>query len=344
MTFQKNKLISYLNRLIEIYLLGITVWFVFWFLIQDGQWLLTLVNRFVPWLFLPLVVLLPLSLGLRLYRSAVVLCLPLILFVTLFAPYVLPKPAIKTESDLRVMSYNVLLVNEDYDAVAEAILSQKPDLVALQEVQPEMMAELQSRLEDTYPYSELSWEHEFGTTAIFSRYPIDLSFVLDLENDRPAVVVQTEIDQTPITFISAHLNAYGLKWIEPFDRPQVINLRTQAQNRQAEILVNFIENEPGTVILGCDCNSLETSESMRMLADVVKNGAREVGWRPTAAVLEQSEHDHGLGRIDYVLFKGDLQPVGAYKLKNTGGSDHQPVLIHFAFNHSRQSELKAVSE
>jgi endonuclease/exonuclease/phosphatase family metal-dependent hydrolase len=49
------------------------------------------------------------------------------------------------------MAFNVLYTNADYDAVADLILEYQPDLVALQEVQPEMMRRLKERLKGSYP-------------------------------------------------------------------------------------------------------------------------------------------------------------------------------------------------
>lgn len=330
MFLRDRKLTHKLSWLIYAYLLGLACWFGLWLTVADGQWLLVLVNRFVPYLFYPLAIFAPLAVGLRLRNPSALLLCAVLLFTFFYAPYILPKPASEKDASFWVMTYNVLLVNESYGEVAEVILSQQPDLVALQEVQPRMMDQLQTRLAADYPFSVMGWEHEFGTTAIFSQHPIHEQFVLDLENDRPAVVVRTEIDQLPITFISAHLNAYGLKWIEPINRPEVIQVRTKTQNRQAEILLDFIKNEVGTVVVGCDCNSFETSESMRMLSAVLGNSAREVGWRPRGSRPVGTQPDDGLWRIDYVLFLGDLDPIGAYLLNDTGGSDHQPVLASFA--------------
>lgn len=314
------------------YVIGLAIWLLLWLTIKDGHWLLVLVHRFAPYLFIPVPILLAPLLPLRQWKPAAALLFPALLFVTFYAPYIVPKPAIDQPTTFTVLTYNVLLSNTQYDAVARVILSQRPDLVALQEVQPEMMAELDRLLADEYPYKLMGNVHQWGTTAVFSRHPFappEGVFVLDLENDRPAVVVRTTIEGMPLTFIAAHLNAYGLQWHPIMDRPEIINLRTRTQNRQAEILLDFIAQEAGTVIVGCDCNSYEKSESYRMLTAVLRNSSREVGWRPFGRLRDGMQPDDGLWRIDYVLFQGELEAVGAYRLEDTGGSDHQPVLVEF---------------
>jgi endonuclease/exonuclease/phosphatase (EEP) superfamily protein YafD len=120
-----------------------------------------------------------------------------------------------------------------------------------------------------------------------------------------------------------------LKWAQLKDRPSLINLRTKTQNQQAQILIDFIEQQEGAMVLSCDCNSMETSESMRMLSKVLLSGSRETGWRPFGRTLNGTEPDNGLWRIDYVLFRGEFEAVGAFLLNDSGGSDHRPVLMQF---------------
>jgi hypothetical protein len=68
-----------------------------------------------------------------------------------------------------------------------------------------MMDALEERLAIHYPYSQLGLENEFGTTAVFSRYPFTDVYILDLESDRPPVVIKTKILNQEITFVSVHL-------------------------------------------------------------------------------------------------------------------------------------------
>lgn len=111
------------------------------------------------------------------------------------------------------MTYNVLYSNTDYDAIANVILTYQPDLVALQEVKVEMMDALKDRLVNDYPYSLMGTENDFGTTAVFSKYPFADSYVLNLQADRPATIVKTNIKGQNITFAAVHLLAYGLQWV-----------------------------------------------------------------------------------------------------------------------------------
>ncbi len=194
------------------------------------------------------------------------------------------------------------------------------------------MRELQKRLQEEYPYSLLGTENDYGTTAVFSRYPFTESYILDLQADRPAVVVTVEIQGEIITFVSAHLLAYNLWWTNPKDIPATVMERTFNQNRQAALLIDEIKSKEGIVILGCDCNSYETSSSYRLLDQVLDNSARS---NTRFAPIDSSgelKRDVLPWHIDFVWYKGEVLPAGTYKVSDSGGSDRLPVLSIFVIN------------
>ena len=233
---------------------------------------------------------------------------------------------------LTIMTYNVLYSNLDYDAVASVILTHRPDLVALQEVLPAMMTALQERLADEYPYSIHGTNHDYGVTAVFSRYPLAENQILDLGEDRRAVIVRVQINEQWVAFASVHLRAYGLQWVRPLKNiPQEIVRSTNAQNQQVELLWEELQNEPGYVIIGCDCNSKETSSSYRMLDQWFDSTAYQVGWQFPGTKRPGARQDTNLQHIDYVWYRGGLQPVAVYEIRDSGGSDHHPVLALFDF-------------
>lgn len=223
-----------LSHLVLVYVALVGLWTVSWLIVGDANWWLTLLNRLAPYLFLPVPVLFFLTLRIRRFKLVLPLLVPTLVFGTLYYPYLLPKPAPAVNTaDLSVMTYNILFSNEQYDAIANVILTNQPDLIALQEVQPDMMAFLEEQLEAEYPYSQMGSGNQYGTTAVFSRHQILDSYVLDLKADRPAVVVKTVIHKRPVTFISAHLLAYGLWWVDWPDIPTVVMERTAGRSKSA---------------------------------------------------------------------------------------------------------------
>lgn len=333
MKFTAISLLS-LSFLVQAYVMVIVVWFASWLVVGDANWVLVLLNRAGVYLFLPIPFLLVLSLIQRHIKLVYWLLAPIAVFLGLYNPYFLSKNT-SYRSDyytLSVMTYNVLYSNKDYDAVASAILKNYSDLVALQEVQPEMMEELQKRLQKEFPYSILGNENDYGTTAVFSRFPFVDSYVLDLQADRPAVVVTVEVPGGTVAFVSAHLLAYNLWRTELEDIPTTVMERTYTQNRQANIILNEIKSKTEIVVMGCDCNRYETSSSYRILDEMLDNSARTVEWLAAITSPVGANRDLALDHIDFVWYKGNLTSVGTYKIFADGGSDHIPILATFVIN------------
>jgi vancomycin resistance protein VanJ len=309
------------------YAAWIGVWFALWLAVRDGAWWLALINRVVPQMLAPAPVMVMLALARR-SRTAVVASLaPLLILGILYWPYLIPRVARSADGPaLKLMTFNVLFSNTDHDAVADVILRYRPDLVALQEVQPEMMAALIERLKDVYPFYLMGAEHPYGTTAAFSRHSLLDAYVLDLQADRPAVVLTVDVAGRPVTFISAHLLAYGLEWIPPLEFPTTVTERIAEQERQARLLIDEVRKHDDRVILACDCNSKETSGAYRILTDHLTSAARVVGWVLAEPTFAGAQRDTDLQHIDYVFYRGDLSAVEADLIRDTAGSDHLPVL------------------
>jgi endonuclease/exonuclease/phosphatase (EEP) superfamily protein YafD len=318
------------------YAILILIWFGLWLAVKDGWWWMASLNRFAPQLFLPapFILLLAVMSGQR--KLVLAALVPIFIFSWLYWPYFIPRPAQSLSGPtLRMMTFNVLYTNTHYDAIADLILEHQPDLAALQEVQPGMMRRLEERLSGMYPFSLMGSDHPYGTTAAFSRHPLTDSYVLDTKADRPAVVMRLTVNGEPVTFVSAHLLAFGLNWVLLTDAAQIptaIDLRVFEQERQALIILEEVQNHQGTVIVACDCNSKETSGSTRILAGALTNAAWAVGQRVGGTGLAGGQPDLDLHHIDFVFFRGPLTAEGVYTLRDTAGSDHLPVVAEFAIN------------
>lgn len=325
------KFSSKFSVLVSIYAISLLIWFILWLTIGDGFWWMTYLNPIFPYLFVPVPVFLTWAIVTRQHRTLVPLLAPVLIFGWLYHPYLFPRcrRVAEAKPDLTVMTYNVLYSNTRYNHVADVILLYHPDLIALEEVQPEMMAALRFRLAEEYPYSIMGTENNFGTTAVFSRTPFVDSYVVDLQADRPATVVKTVVAGHEISFVAVHLIAYNLWWTKPKDMPAVTTQRTIDQNRQAGLVLKQINDLNGTVIVGCDCNSYETSSSYRMFERSMRNSARETGLYVGKSELPGVKQDNSLRHIDYVWYRGALTPVSVYKIIESAGSDHLPVLAIF---------------
>lgn len=319
---------SWLTTIVIIYASGTIVWIGFWLFHDDPDWWLILLNHFGS---LPLLLMLPLGCIVNCHWRLVSLLLPALIFLfALFGAYWRPTISPETQPDLIVMSYNVLYSNDDFAAVESILRTYQPDLVALQEVGPELFAYLQTNLADRYVAFHKADDPDHSTTAILSRYPLQNVAIVDLGAIRPAVVADLRVGEQTVTFISAHLLYYGwlrLPWAEfPTKTKEVHHL----QNQQAQFLVAELERRAtDIVILGCDCNSVDTSTTQVYLNRHFTNAAKASGW-----VLPQPQFPR-LGpfyfpqRVDYIFYRGGLIPQGTYTIYVSGGSDHFPVIGYF---------------
>lgn len=315
-----------------LYVIALNFWFALWVLTGDRFWWMALLNRVVPYLFLPAVLLAGVAMIRREKVALASLLIPLLIFVYLYGAYFLPQRANPTpHANLTVMTYNILYSNQDYDGIAKVIRENHPDLVALQEVQPDTMKALQLRLQDLYPYTKLGTANPYGTTAVLSRYEFVDLYILDLKADRPAVVVKVKVAGEEVVFAASHLLAFNLQWYPWYEIPSAVVQLTHDQNRQAEILVETLGKKGNNIILGCDCNSKETSSSYRILNRTLTNAAHQVSWDISGQNEPNRRHDRDLQHIDYIFYKGDrLLPLSVSKVQDSGGSDHLPLLVTFS--------------
>lgn len=315
-----------------LYVSGIVGWLLLNILFGDGFWWLTMMNMAAGLLFVPLPILAVGELLARRWRVLALLLIPLAIYSWTHAPYISPIfPTEPQPRDLRVMTYNVLHENYDFDAVASVIHSVEPDLVALQEVKEEMYMALLDEFANIYPYHAIAQmpEWKWNTTVVLSRYPFEETQTLDLEEIRPAMLVRLKIDDKPLTFISAHLFYYYL-WNKPLlEIPTIVPARTQRQNRQAEILLDVIAGEPNNVILACDCNSKTRQSSYKLLRKELASAQSDIGWRFQQPPVAGTYFDRDSLNVDHVLYDGDLDVVGAYSVYDRGGSDHRAMAADF---------------
>jgi endonuclease/exonuclease/phosphatase (EEP) superfamily protein YafD len=311
----------------------IGIWFVTWLTLGDSFWLLAVINRVIPFLFIPSILLVMIAFVRRRPELIALSLVPILIFAYLYAPHFTPvRIELKSPITLRVMTFNVLFSNRNSTGVEDLLSDYQPDLVALQEVKPRMLKELTQSLRATYPYSFIAPENEYGTTAILSKFPFVSSNSIFLGVDRPASIVEIEVQGRPVQFISAHLIAYGLHNYSIWEMPYIIDLRTRQQNNQAEILLGSLDKSEDVIkILGCDCNTKETSGSYRILAREFLDSSREVGLWYNSPLFPGERRDMNLQHIDYVLFQGPIRPLTTRTIANTAGSDHRPLIAEFEF-------------
>ena len=307
-------------------------WGTFGQLLGDANWLFYCLNRAAPFLYIPGVLVPLLTIACRQHYSLVLLSMtPLILFLVLFWPYVGPRNSTIRPGDISTMTYNILCTNTNVAAIARVVRQHTATLVAFQEMTNNQFSSLSKLLQKEYPYRIISHQVPCGSTAIFSQLPFTNTQTVDLSTDRPATIATVFKDKTPIVFISAHLLPMYRARIQPLaDVPGAINQFVSDKLRQIEILINTLkEFESTRIIIGCDCNTVLTHSAYSKLKTTLEDSASVTAARPSAIPNKRNNNPY---QLDYIFFQGALTPVANYRSKDSGGSDHLPVITRFVLN------------
>ncbi|MGR3931584.1 endonuclease/exonuclease/phosphatase family protein [Streptomyces sp. BRA346] len=135
----------------------------------------SLLEAFLPWLGLVVVVLLGLALLRRSATALLALLLPVAAWTYDFGGLFLPGTA-KGAQDLVVVQHNVSDENADPAGTARALAGASPDLVALEELVPAALPVYEKTLAPEYPYHAVR-----GTVGLWSKHPLTEARLLDIK-------------------------------------------------------------------------------------------------------------------------------------------------------------------
>src|SRR5512145_3134444 len=95
-----------------IYIIFISLWFILWLVVGDKNWWLVILNRIVPYLFLPTLLIFFLLIRIRSFKVVLQLVIPILIFGTLYKPYLFPRIThIDVNPNISIMTYNALFSN-----------------------------------------------------------------------------------------------------------------------------------------------------------------------------------------------------------------------------------------
>lgn len=218
------------------------------------------------------------------------------------------------DQKIRVMSYNVLATNWEFQPSIDEVRLHDPDVVAVLEY-ANMWHQSFDALNDDYPYQHRAprW-HGYGV-AIFSKFPLVDSESVQLtedEIDNPAAVMTMQIGDKKLRLVAVHV-------MSPTNR-----FRLELRNRQFEEIAAYINAESvDTILVGdmnCTPSSYYLSDLIREtgLRDSRQGFGRQPSWPRWAPPLAVS--------IDHVLVSDSIH-VHDRLLGASRGSDHRPVIV-----------------
>jgi vancomycin resistance protein VanJ len=274
----------------------------------------SLLETFLPWLGVVVVVLLVLALVRRSALALLALLLPVAAWTHIFGGLLLPAPE-PGPGDLVVVQHNVSDENTDPAGTARALVRAEPDLVALEELVPPALEVYAKTLAPDYPYHAVR-----GTVGLWSKYPLSGSRPLDI---KPRGIEEAwerglrTVAHTPRGEVAVHVAHL------PSVRVRASGLASSRRDESAGLLGDALAAEElrRVVLLG-DLNGTVDDRALRPLTDALNVPERGLALSFPAGFP--------LARIDQVMARAGS--VGAVRTLPATGSDHLPVVARVVWD------------
>jgi endonuclease/exonuclease/phosphatase family metal-dependent hydrolase len=250
--------------------------------------------------------------------ALILLVLPLAQIIT----WRTPSAALGQGLSASVMTYNLnngfnSKGKLDIDEIANVIESNRPDIVALQEVSRgsvvngrlDMLAYLSYRLHMPYIFGPTTGP--FWGNAILSRYPI-VAYSTENLTSSESLIQRGFI----VALIDLGVNQQIKVIATQFDN---VELDTEIHQQQAQAIIDFWGGLPGTILLG-DFSAQSGSQEVLKLRQAYLNDST-MGWEAANTYPSNNPQE----RIDYIWISPDLTASDVGVLSSTA-SDHLPVV------------------
>jgi len=326
-------------------------WYSLHLLLGDRIWWLGLLNAIAPWLFAPLLCLLPLALLTinthhynPLYDAP--LLLPTILLLALYGSIFVPlRTSAHAASNpaLTVLSFNIWAGSRSEATIDVIAANDWPDIVAIQELTPPMAELILEKLGSRYPYHLLDITPYHYGLGIFSRLPLTMldssAFADSALRVQIAQVHNDDATQHSFTFYNLHLS-FGDVLYDLGHAAVVRNKITTGYQTRLELaqkLVQDIEKRMGPVLVAGDFNSTPQSDVYATMTAHLTDAYQAAGWGfgftyPThAADIPRVSYLPRLFRIDMIFFNSGFSAARTWTSPVYGESDHLPVVARVSW-------------
>lgn len=268
----------------------------------------SLLETFLPWCGIGIVLLLGCALLRRSATALAALVLPVFVWVNLFGGLVTDKTGSSADG-LTVVTHNVDADNPDPTGTAEQLASSGADILALEELPPGQPASAYVKsLAEEYPHHEVR-----GTVGVWSKYPLSATEEVDIKIGwTRAMRTTVATPQGDIAVYVAHLPSVRVKFKAGFTAGQ--------RDDAAEQLGRAISAErlERVVLLG-DLNGTMNDRALAPVTSQMRSTQGAAG----AGFGFSWPASFPMARIDQIMVKG-LEPLSSWTLPRTG-SDHLPV-------------------
>jgi endonuclease/exonuclease/phosphatase (EEP) superfamily protein YafD len=282
-------------------------------------WGFDLFTHGTPYWFLAAVAGVLIFVGLKSWRRALGATAVLLFFALGLVPYYFASAsAAATEAPthkLRVVHFNLLTSNREFEQIETFLRAQRGDVVVLQEFSPKLRTALKS-FTQSFPYREIQVRRGAFGIALLSRYPIsDVNWHPDAVAEIPVVAATLDVNGSPLRVVAAH----------PY--PPVGQSRALRRNTLLKEIGAQAAGDGPRILVG-DLNCTPWSPHFRDLcrsADL-RDSARGQGMTPT---WFPSFLPIGIP-IDHVLVSEEIGITGR-SVGPSLGSDHRPLVVDLTF-------------
>lgn len=327
----KRLVYAFTNLFIPLQTAVILFYFLARFLNFQDFFVVQSVSYLMPWLFFPVLLLLPLALWQRSKPLVAMTGLVTVVFLFVYGSLFLPKQSMQmSEPTFTVMSYNVLCcVNENLDKTLAHIRQHDPDILALHEYTPKIAAEIDGELAADYEYRYV----EDGR-GLYSRYPIEQYDFFPMPGSfggggQKAIV---NIAGSTVTLFSVHPYPPPVKTVSlpgiGFSLPLAVT-DTSNNDEQLGMIIDEVSQVDGPLVLVGDFNMTDQNSAYDELTQYVSDTFVERGTGLGFTFTPFGNYQLPVWRIDYVFHSDEITAVDI-EVGEYAGSDHKPLIATLA--------------
>lgn len=256
-----------------------------------------------------------------------------VIIIVTYAPlfWPLPDPSSSVTSGIRILSYNVWSQNNQIEQAVKVIQKNRPDLLLLQEIHQANFHKLLKGLHGLYDGNKVHFKYEPETMlAVIGRYPFERDDSFMAKGRVQKVFLFSETGRFAV--YNVHFLRRG-GWHSRY-------------RKIVTLLEEDVSGETGGVILGGDFNTNDQSETFKYIKKFLHNSHWEAGFGFGFSYPSSSKKLFGLVsppslvRIDHIFFNDHFVLISASTIKESGGSDHYPVMSVLGFKYDQSQEPK----
>lgn len=256
------------------------------------------------------------------YRTALVCGFVAACLMFVVQPWkIIPLGSTSKPDALRVLSWNMYVANEEFDAIVDVIRNSNPDILVLIEVRPDFL-ERASWIKEQYPNFEAIPDSGGGGIGVFCRADSKYSVDFEIRNFgtrlRPSIVATLTRPggSEQIDLVAMHTLSPALPY------------RAIVRDKQLYKFLDWSQKQANPQCLVGDLNTSPWTQSFLELEKAgFRDSRRGVGncaswpaWLGWAGIP-----------IDHAMTRGDCAITERKVLSTNAGSDHQPIEFKLSF-------------